>query len=306
MPRHRNLSTVLVAASVSLGVALSIGALGCGTPKRMTPDEYYKEGTAAFEDENYPVAITQYNELLDQFPFDPHAEEAELKIAEAHYKREAYPEAIAALSDFQRMHPMSPHLARVYYLLGESYMDQMVTIDRDQGASDNAHSWYQVVIDRYPNSSYADESREKLADCRESLAGHELYVARFYYNRGNTDAAENRVKGILENYPDTEIATTALERLAAEYERTGETERAEVVHRAIRLRLDRPALDGTLTLNSDAGQALLADLDARYGPNLPPGKEEEVSVLKEPIDSGSAPIIEPAPAPGIDRGSRAL
>ncbi len=306
MPRYRDVSTILVTVGVSLGIALGTGTIGCGSPKRMSPDDYYEQGTAAFEDENYPVAIEQYNELLDQFPFDPHAEEAELKIAEAHYEREAYPEAIAALSDFQRMHPMSPHLARVYYLLGESYMDQMVTVDRDQGASDNAHSWYQVVVDRYPNTSYADESREKLAECRESLAGHELYVARFYFQRGNADAAENRVKGILENYPDTEVTTKALERLATEYESAGETERAEVVRRAIGARLDRPALDGTLTLDSKAGRALLADLDARFGPNLPVGKEEPVSVLKEPSESSSAPIIEPAPAPGIDRGSRAL
>lgn len=283
-----------------------VALVACGTPKRLTPDEYYREATDAFADENYQVAIQQYNELLDQFPFDPRAEEAELHIAESHYEREAYPEAIAALSDFQRMHPMSPHLARVYYLLGESYMDQMTTIDRDQGASENAHAWYRVVIDRYPDSEYAEKAKAQMAECREELAGHELYIAEFYFDRDNTRAGENRIKGVLDVYADTEVATEALERLADAYEGIDDTERAGVVREALAARAARPALDGTLTLDSPAGHALRADLDARYGPTVPIGEEQPVATLREPAPADTAAsATEPDFAPGVDRGSRA-
>ena len=122
--------------------------------------------------------------LLDQYPFDPHAEEAELTIAESHYKKKQYAEAIAAFNDFQRMHPMSPELAKIYYLLGKSYEKQMTTIDRDQGAADNAQGWYRVVLDRYPESPYAPKARRRMAKCRESMAGHERYVAMLLLEAG--------------------------------------------------------------------------------------------------------------------------
>src|SRR5262245_8065212 len=109
-------------------LALIAFAASCSAPPKLTADQYYTEGKTAFTDENYEVAIRSYKDLLDQYPFDPHAEEAELTIAESHYKKKQYAEAIAAFNDFQRMHPMSPELAKVYYLLGKSYEKQMTTV----------------------------------------------------------------------------------------------------------------------------------------------------------------------------------
>ena len=54
-----------------------------GTSPRLTAEQYYNEGKDAFSDENHEVAIKSYKELLDQYPLDPHAEEAELTIAES-------------------------------------------------------------------------------------------------------------------------------------------------------------------------------------------------------------------------------
>ncbi len=96
-------------ALVALGALGAFGS-GCSTPPRLSADQYYTEGKDPFGDKNYEGAIRNYKELLDQYPFDPHAEEAELTIAESHYKKKQYAEAIAAFNDFQRMHPMSPEL----------------------------------------------------------------------------------------------------------------------------------------------------------------------------------------------------
>src|SRR6185369_13255518 len=173
---------------VSTLVALAL-LIGCSAKKeKLSADEYYKNASKAFTDKNYPVAVNNYKELLDQYPFDEHSEEAELQIANAQYKSHHYPEAIAAYNDFQRMHPMSPHLPEVYYLLGKSYMDQMTTTDRDQGASENAHGWFRVVIDRYPESPYAAKAQHRIVQCRFSLADHELHIAKYYLTRGNLKA----------------------------------------------------------------------------------------------------------------------
>src|SRR6266404_1037613 len=209
------MTRLVVATLVAIGLLV-----GCSAKKeKLGADEYYKSATEAFTKENYPVAVNNYKDLLDQYPFSEHAEEAELQIAHSQYKSHHYPEAIAAFNDFQRMHPMSPHLPEVYYLLGESYMDQMTTTDRDQGAAENAHGWFRVVIDRYPTTPFAAKAQRKLEECRRALAEHELYIAKYYFKRKNLKAGENRVKGILENYADTPVTTRALEGLADAYAR---------------------------------------------------------------------------------------
>jgi outer membrane protein assembly factor BamD len=263
---------------------LALAALAaCSGQRRLSHDEYYREAAAAFADENYPVAITRYKELLDQHPFSEHAEEAELRIAQGYYRKGSYAEAIAALNDFQRMHPMSPHLPEVYYLLGRSYMDQMTTIDRDQSASENAHGWFRVVIDRYPESSFAEQAREEIATCREALAEHELYIAEFYLKRKNLKAVENRVKGILETYPDTAAANEAVERLAAGYERAGDGERAALARRVLSGRAA-----GSTSLDGGAAGALLADLSERYGSSPRQPETGAAPVLRDPV--GPPPI----------------
>ena len=264
---------------VTIALALALVLLAaCSSTRKLGPDEYFDEATTAFEKEEYEIAIKSYKEMLDQYPFSEHAEEAELRIAHAHYKNRQYPEAVAAFNDFQRMHPMSAHLPEVYYLLGMSYMDQMRTIDRDQSASENAHGWFRVVLDRYPESSYADKARHEIAVCREALAEHELYITTYYLKRDNVKAGENRVKSIVEIYPDTRAATRALDRLAAAYEKAGEARQAELARAAVAERIaagigvpadddedEVPPATTTPVAHGPATHALLADLSARYG-----------------------------------------
>jgi outer membrane protein assembly factor BamD len=260
------MSTRLVLA---LAVALVVAGCGGAAKPKLPADQYYKEASDAFADENYEVAATRYKDLLDQYPFSEHAEEAELRIAHSHYQRKQYAEAIAAFNDFQRMHPMSPHLPEVYYLLGKSYMDQMTTIDRDQGASENAHGWFRVVIDRYPESKYAALARVEMRACRYSLAEHERYIAAYYLKRDNLRAGENRVKGILENYPDTLAATQALESLAVAYAKAGDVEheqmaRAALVERANATQATPPPDSATLLALSDTDPQVAGDAAPRH------------------------------------------
>jgi len=260
--------------------AIVLGALACAAcsapDPKLTADEYYTEGKGAYTTKNYEVAIHKYKDLLDQYPFDSHAEEAELAIAESQYKKHHYAEAITAFNDFQRMHPMSPDLPKVYYLMGKSYQRQMTSIDRDQGAADNAQGWFRVVLDRYPQSEFAPPARRNMAECRESIAAHEGYISLFYIKLKNMRAAENRVKGILENYPDTVATTHALEDLAAAYEKSGDAAQAEVVRNVINERLAAFATlpesgpgsrrQGAVpAIPTPVSDAFLADLTGRYG-----------------------------------------
>jgi outer membrane protein assembly factor BamD len=129
-------------------------------------DKLWTEADRAMQDEAYEVAIQNYKKLLEQYPFDPNAEEAELKIAEAYFNSGRYPEAIAAFGDFERMHPTSDNLALIEYRRGMAYLAQHRSSDRDQQAIKNALDSFKNVVDRYPDTPWASRAALRVRECR--------------------------------------------------------------------------------------------------------------------------------------------
>lgn len=220
-----------VALPVLLVAAILVS--GCAAKKTKTAPEYFADAQREYRSGAYGLAVEQFRELLDQHPFSEEAEEAELRIAHAHYLGEDYPAAIVALSDFQRRHPTSEHLPLVGYLLGMSYVHQMGTIDRDQTAAQSAHSYFSTLIHQYPGSPYADLARLELANCRSSMAAHELYIANFYAHRDNLDAEEIRLLSLTSRFGETPPAAEALYRLAQRYDEEKKAEQATLAVRAL-------------------------------------------------------------------------
>jgi outer membrane protein assembly factor BamD len=187
---------------------------GCGgAERRLSAKQYFTEATEWFNEESFGNAVQRYNYLLEQYPLNPYAEEAQLKIAYAHYLDKGYAEAIAAFGDFERMYPISPHMPFVEYYRGMCYLQQIRSADRDQGVTEKALHHFQRTAERYPRSPFAPMAQEKIQVCREALAEHELYVADFYVDYYNAPAALSRLRGIVENYSDTKTFLTALSRL---------------------------------------------------------------------------------------------
>ncbi len=239
-------------------VCVAVLIAGCSAKPSRSAEEYFREATSNFKSGALNLAIEDYRELLDQHPFSEYTEEAELKIAHAHYLDGSYAEAVVALTDFQRRHPTSSHLPFVGYMLGMCYMRQLSTIDRDQTAAQNAQTYLLTVSRQYPGSPYAELAREELDTCRENLAAHELYIAEFYEKRGKMKAAEIRLLTAGAQYGETPSAAKGLLRLAQIYRSQGRTTDAVLAYRAItQLQAGTPS--------AVAAQKALQDLDAPHG-----------------------------------------
>lgn len=189
-------------------------ALGCAAPARRTETDLIADANRDFEQESYTLAIDEYGELLEQYPFSDYAEAARLKVAHAHYLAHQYDKAIAAFNDFERLHPTSPRMAFVEYTIGMCYLDQATVRDRDKTASENAMRQFERVAQRYPDSLYGYLATYRLEQSRENLAAHELAVADFYDRTGKRGAARARYEYLIETYPTTESASEAKRRLS--------------------------------------------------------------------------------------------
>ncbi|MCS6926432.1 MAG: outer membrane protein assembly factor BamD [Candidatus Binatia bacterium] len=244
------------------GVALLLLSGCSSTVRRLSAKEYYTQASEAFMKEDFTTAADQYRELLDQYPLNPYAEEAQLKIAYAYYLDKKYSEAIAAFSDFERAYPTSAHLPFVEYYRGMCYLEQMRSIDRDQSVTEKAHDFFQAVVERFPESPFAPLAREKIKICREAMAGNELYVARFNEQLGNLLATKVRLRTIVEKYPETEAALEALTRLQTLLSQEGNAALAELAAQALTLRRSpRPAETNTPAAWSDPEDLPAAESD---------------------------------------------
>jgi outer membrane protein assembly factor BamD len=221
-------------AAVTVACAL-LTVVGCSTRKAPTGENYYVKATQEYSQHFYDPAIDDYQKLIDEYPFSPYAEEAELNIGLAYYKQHDYAEAIGAFNDFLRMHPTSKHLDIASYYLAMSHYDQIGRPDQDQTHTKLALEQFQVIEQRFPESDFASLSREQIDICREMLARHDYLIGEFYEKRANFKAAESRLAEVLALYPDTPIAPEGLYQLALTLEKQGKKYSAAQAFTALKM-----------------------------------------------------------------------
>lgn len=204
-----------------LNVALCVLALmmfsGCTTIKswfgsdiEKSAQELASDGMESYDDKDYKDAIKAFEQLKDWYPFSKYTILAELKIADANYKLGNYEEAVYAYESFESLHPRNEAIPYVIYQIGMCYYEQIDTVDRDQTPAREALKTFQHLARQYPGNVYTIKARTHVDRCYQSLAGHDLYVGKFYFKARRYRAALYRFKNVVEKYPDVGYHLEAL------------------------------------------------------------------------------------------------
>lgn len=187
---------------------------GCSSTPEIdtsTPEGGYKLGEKYEKDERFEEAIAQFSTVKNKHPYSKLATEAELRIAEIHFKREEYVEAQNAYQVFKEMHPSHSKIDYVTYRLGLSFYNQLPsTIDRDLAVAERAILYFDEVVQSFPSSSHVKDAREHKAKALKMLAEKEYYVGHFYFIRDKWESALGRFEGLLERYPNLGFDAKAL------------------------------------------------------------------------------------------------
>ena len=131
-------------------------------------------------------------------------------IALAQYFAEQKVEAEASFAEFRRQHPSHEMLPWALYYEGMTRYSEMGTIDRDQTATRAAIDRFNLFLSRFPDHHLATLAQERLDTCRQALAEHELYIARFYFTVEDFRAAAGRAEEVLTRYPEAGLSDQAL------------------------------------------------------------------------------------------------
>ena len=184
---------------------------------RSTPNFYptaqqnYDAGLKEMKNGNWLTAKQFFQHVKSQFGFSKWATLAELGAADASLGMEKFQEAIDGYKQFIKAHPSHERTQDGYaaYKIGEAYYKQIPTdwflappsYEKDQGPVNDALRELTAFTDQYADSPYAPKARQLMGDCIRRLADHELYVARFYLDRGKPYAAIGRLEGVIKDFP---------------------------------------------------------------------------------------------------------
>lgn len=180
-------------------------------------DTLYNRGMDQLESKQWGPAINTFEELERQHPYSEWATRAQMMTAYAHFSAEEYDEAVVASDRFIRLHPGHKDLPYAYYIKGMSHYYRISDVKRDQGSTRDALAAFEELVQRFPNSKYAQDASLKITLCKDHLAGQEMAVGRFYQEQKKYQAAINRYQTVVTTYPRTPQSQEALYRITESY-----------------------------------------------------------------------------------------
>jgi outer membrane protein assembly factor BamD len=222
------------AARILPAFALVLALAACGRGKEevslesYTAEELFRQGELSLEAGRKPdEAVRFFQETERLYPYTQYAKRALIMQAFALHKAKKYEEARAASQRYLDLYPGEEDAAYAQYLMALSYYDQIDDVGRDQGLTFLALQGLREVIEKYPESEYAQSAILKFDLAFDHLAAKEMEIGRYYLKRKHYTAAINRFRVVVQDFQTTTHTAEALHRLVESYLALGFEEEAQ-------------------------------------------------------------------------------
>ena len=222
-----------------LMLLVAVTGTGCGkifkkdkdTVEGQPVEEIYDKAHASMRNSNWAQAELNFRKLIAQYPYGPYTEQALMETAYAQYKSGKMEDAVSTIDRFLRTYPTQRNVPYMYYLRGLAnsqrdtvFLQKAWRLDpsrRDLATPQQAYSDFNLLTERYPNSRYAADARQRMVALRNLFARHDLDTALYYLRRDAWVAAAARGKYLLETYPQSEYQNDAVAVLGEAYTHLG-------------------------------------------------------------------------------------
>src|SRR6266404_3851000 len=177
-----------------------------------------------------------FSTIINTYPDSPFLPLAKLAIADSFYLEgttSSLIQAAQAYQDWLTFFPTDPLADDAMLKVAEAEMRQMGLSDRDITHARKAEQRLKALLQQYPQTNLRAIVEDRLRETQESLAMHNLGVARFYYearyNKGRgtgLKGAQSRLKEIIDKYPNFSMRDEVLFRLGTTYQLEEEPDEA--------------------------------------------------------------------------------
>lgn len=175
--------------------------------------EAYLEGLKALEEGDVLFAAKNFNIVENIYPQSIWAPRSVLMAAYSYYIQDYYGDAIFELNRFIKNYPENENSAYAYFLLATCYYELIVDEKKDLSSIIKSKEYYNFIIETYPNTDFASDSKFKLLLINNILASKEIYIGKYYLSKKKWIPAMNRFKNVIEDYDETDYVQEAIHRL---------------------------------------------------------------------------------------------
>jgi outer membrane protein assembly factor BamD len=196
---------------------------GCASDKagKNGAETDYQTAKHKLDKGEYGDASLFLQDFGTKYPYSKYTVQAELLRLFAAYKGKQYVLSETLSKEFIERHPRHPNVDYAKYMLGMSLYRESAPADKDQEQTMKAVEAFRRLLRENPGSEYAKDGERHLQLLYNRLAGHELDVGKFYFDKGRYVAAANRFQVILEKYQTTPAIEEGLYYLAASFAKMG-------------------------------------------------------------------------------------
>ena len=182
----------------------------------------YDRAMDAMKHGKYDVARLSLQTLINTYPDSEYVARAKLAIGDSWYAEggsAAWTQAESEYKDFQTFFPNMPEAAEAQMKIANIHYKEMEKPDRDYTHAKRAEDEYRQLILQYPDSKLVPEAKQRLLEVQEILAEREYLIGHFYFVRESWPAAIARLKSLVDTYPLYSGADDALFELGEAYQK---------------------------------------------------------------------------------------
>lgn len=223
-----------------LVLGLAVGAAtACGS--RFRPDDYpspvelFEGSKQAYQKGDCTGALRGFARVVFELPArDPRLAEARYLTGECRFQSGEYLEASRELRRAADDFPTHEVAPTALMRSGDALTKLWKRAELDPTYGEQALSVYSEVLQRYPNSSAAGLTRERVTELGDRFAAKDIKTGDFYFRIKAYDSAIIYFRSVIASWPQSTHAPRALIRLVETYQRIGYDE--EVLETCAHLR----------------------------------------------------------------------
>jgi len=228
------MKTIRSSYLIILLTALTVIVVGCSSTKLDTPltegeqlNALYDKAMLLVKDKDFVDAAILFEDIERQYPYSKWASQAQLMGAYCYFKSDFYDESLNSLDRFISLHPANEKISYAFYLRALNHFNQIEDVEKDQSMTEIALKSFYEVINKFPESKFAKESKDKIEIINDRLAAKEMEIARYYQYNHQWISAINRYNLLLDEHKTSIYTAEALHRLVEIYYTIGLLEEAK-------------------------------------------------------------------------------
>jgi outer membrane protein assembly factor BamD len=173
-----------------------------GTDK---PDEFlFERGNKSLQEKRWFTAREFFQTLIDTYPQSTHRADAKLGLADAYLGDGSPASQVLAINEYREFlsfFPTSPRADYAQFKLAMSHYSQMPKAGRDQTETHEALKEFDVLFEKYPNSSLLTEARARQREAKDRLGKSEYLVGLTYHRLKWYPGVITRLQALLKSDP---------------------------------------------------------------------------------------------------------